>query len=335
MEMTSHVLLPVADQSHVPVTRQRARLAAERLGFNETDAHRVGIVATELASNLVKHAAAGGQILLRGIGGSSPEVELIAIDRGPGIPDLTRSLADGHSTTGSAGTGMGAVRRLADDFDIYSQPQKGTIVWARLRRDRISLAASRFAIGGVSVAKPGETVCGDSWTAEVDRGRAVVLVADGLGHGPYAAEAASAATHAGSTRRDEPPAATLSAMHDAARHTRGAAGMVVTLDLGISVVTVAGIGNVAAAIVGHGTVRQAVSHGGILGAEVRQFREYRYPWSADAVLVVHSDGLISHWSVDVYPGLRARHPALIAALLYRDFQRGRDDVTVVVGREAA
>jgi anti-sigma regulatory factor (Ser/Thr protein kinase) len=336
MEMSPHTPLQVVDQSHVPVTRQQVRLAAERLGFDETDAHRVGLVATELASNLVKHTVTGGQILLRAIGGARPEIELIAIDRGPGIQDLTRSLVDGHSTAGSAGTGLGAVRRLAGDFDIYSQPQKGTVVWARIRRDRDPAPpATRFFVGGVSVAMPGETVCGDSWTADIDRGRVVVLVADGLGHGPHAAEAASAATRAGSTRGDETPAATLSAMHHAARHTRGAAGMVAALDLGTSVVTIAGIGNVVAAIVGNGTVRQAVSHGGILGAEARQFREYRYPWSAGAMLVVHSDGLISHWSVDLYPGLRARHPALIAALLYRDFQRGRDDVTVVVGREAA
>ena len=333
--MSPHLPLPVTDQSQVPAARQQARLHAERLGFSETDAHRVGLVATELASNLAKHATAGGQILLRGIRGVTPAIELIAIDRGPGIQDVTRSLLDGHSTAGSAGTGLGAIRRLSEEFDIYSQPGKGTVVWARLHRDREAASAGRFAIGGVSVAMPGETVCGDSWMADVDRGRAVVLVVDGLGHGPHAAEAATAATRAASARGQDGASATLSAMHDATRHTRGAAGMVATLDLGTSVVTVAGVGNVAAAIVGVETVRQAVSHGGILGAQAKHFREYHYPWTAGAMLIVHSDGLTSHWSVEGYPGVRGRHPALVAALLYRDFQRGRDDVTVVVGREAA
>ena len=55
---------------------------------------------------------------------------------------------------------------------------------------------------------------------------------------------------------------------------------------------------------------------------------------ADA-LSCEIDGLVSHWSIDAYPGLRARHPAIVAAVLYRDFNRGRDDVTVVVGRELA
>jgi len=50
------------------------------------------------------------------------------------------------------------------------------------------------------------------------------------------------------------------------------------------------------------------------------------------MLVLHSDGLVSHWSLDAYPGLAARDPSLIAGILYRDFTRGRDDVTVVVAK---
>jgi hypothetical protein len=53
------------------------------------------------------------------------------------------------------------------------------------------------------------------------------------------------------------------------------------------------------------------------------------------MFVMHSDGLSTHWSLDDYRGLRQRHPAIVAAVLYRDFSRRRDDVTVVVGREAA
>src|SRR5262249_38118849 len=127
----------------------------------------------------------------------------------------------------------------------------------------------------------------------------------------------------------------LTAMHRAARHTRGAAATVASFEPRARMVSVAGIGNVAAAIVEAATVRRAVSLGGILGHDVRSFREYRYPWIDDALLVMHSDGLTSHWSLDAYPGLRQRSPAVAAAVLYRDFQRGRDDVTVVVGKVAA
>ena len=39
------------------------------------------------------------------------------------------------------------------------------------------------------------------------------------------------------------------------------------------------------------------------------------------------------WSLDDYPGLAGRDPSLLAGVLYRDHDRGRDDVTVVALRE--
>ena len=310
-------------------------MAAERVGFNETDAHRVGLVMTELASNVAKHAGDGGQVLLRARAGDEPEVELLALDRGRGMANIDQSLADGHSTSGSAGTGLGAIRRLADDFDIYSQTGKGTAVLARLRPHRRTPRPDGFEVGGVSVAMPGENACGDAWAAVTERGRIVVSVVDGLGHGELAASAASAALAATPAGSFGTPREGLGLMHGAIRHTRGAAAMIVSVDARSMTATAAGIGNIAAVIVGTTSVRQAVSMSGILGHEVRQFREYQYPWSADALLVMHSDGLISHWSLETYPGLRQRSAGLAAAVLYRDLQRGRDDVTVVVARELA
>ena len=81
------------------------------------------------------------------------------------------------------------------------------------------------------------------------------------------------------------------------------------------------------------TVRHAVSLNGTLGHEARAFREYTYPWDSSALFVMHSDGLGSRWSLEGYRGLRQKPPSIVAAVLYRDFSRQRDDVTVVVGRE--
>ena len=336
MEVRAHATIPVVDRSQVAAARQAARAVAERAGFGETDAHRVGIVATELASNLVKHTGQGGQLLVRASNSAGAEVEMFALDRGPGMPDVSRSLSDGYSTSGSQGTGLGAIRRLTDAFDIYSQHGKGTAVLARLRPEGTEAGrSSGFDVAGVSVAMPGEVECGDAWGVVTDRGRAVIGVIDGLGHGTHAAAAAAAAMMALANRSGGTSVETLTAIHDAVRHTRGAAGTVVSIEPRGSVITVAGVGNVSAAIIADGQVRQAVSLSGILGHEVRQFRQYQYPWPTGALLVMHSDGLTSHWSLDSYPGLRLRHPALVAAVLYRDFQRGRDDVTVVVGKAAA
>ena len=73
-----------------------------------------------------------------------------------------------------------------------------------------------------------------------------------------------------------------------------------------------------------------VSYNGTVGHEVRKIREFTYLWPKGGLLVMHSDGLGTQWRLDRYPGLIARHPSLIAGVLYRDFNRGRDDVTVLV-----
>jgi hypothetical protein len=118
------------------------------------------------------------------------------------------------------------------------------------------------------------------------------------------------------------------------RHTRGAAAAIAHIEQPGGLVSFAGVGNISAAICTNGTTRQAVSHNGTLGHQARHFRDYTYPWPPESLLVMHTDGLKTHWSLDAYAGVKARHPAVIASILYRDYSRNRDDVTVIVVREA-
>jgi anti-sigma regulatory factor (Ser/Thr protein kinase) len=336
MEVTPpHRRVPVTESSQPSAARFAAQDAAAAAGLDEEDTHRAGIVATELATNLVKHGS-GGEMLVRGLRGSpAGEIEIIAVDRGRGMSDLARSLSDGHSTAGSAGNGLGAVTRLSDEYDIYSQPGRGTVVLARLRQNRAQRKTRRLELAGVSIPLAGESVCGDSWQIYHHADGALAFVADGLGHGLQAAEAATAAMNAIDTRKKSDLTIFLEDMHVGLRHTRGAAAAIAEILPDRGIMKFAGIGNVAAAICGVGPARHAVSLSGTLGHHVRDFRDYSYPWTRDAIFVMHSDGLGSRWSLDEYPGLRRRHPGVIAAVLYRDFSRQRDDVTVVVGREAA
>jgi len=334
MTAAEHRQVHVREASQPSEARMIARDVAETAGLNETDTYRASIVASELATNLVKYAESG-ELLLRAIDdGMTKGVEILSIDRGPGLGDLDQAMRDGHSTGGSPGTGLGAVRRLSEEFDLHSTP-RGTIVFSRVYAGRRPAPTAPFVVGAVSVALAREEPCGDSWAVRVNQRTVDALVVDGLGHGFFAAEAAQAAVGAWLPDRYPAIADALSAIHDGIRHTRGAAGAIVEIDTESRIVRFAGVGNVAAAILmADGKARQTVSHNGTLGREVRQFREFAYPWDS-GLLVVHSDGLTSHWSLDAYPGLNRRHPAVIAGVLYRDFSRGRDDVTVLVCREAA
>ncbi len=329
--------LQLRDVSQVAEARRAAVSTAQALDFGEEDAGRVAIVATELATNLLRHG--GGGVLLVGSydDASGSGVECLALDKGPGMADVERSSRDGHSTAGSPGTGLGAVRRGSHATDIYSAPGLGTAVLARLaqgRPDR-SKPSSMPRHGAVAIPMPSEEVCGDSWCRAEDSGRATLMVADGLGHGPFAAEASHTAAQTFVKFADHQPSDILAAMHAAMRATRGAAVGIARVDRMAGEIVFAGVGNIAATLVdGDEGLRRMVSNNGTIGHIAKHMRSFTYPIGACHLIVLASDGLGTNWRMDTYPGLIHHHPALIAGVLYRDFNRGRDDVTVLVYRVA-
>jgi anti-sigma regulatory factor (Ser/Thr protein kinase) len=325
----------VEDTSQVAAARRVAAELARRLAFDEAAAGRVALAVTEAATNLVKHARQGEILLSAAEVDGRRLVELVAIDRGPGMPSIERCLQDGYSTAGSPGTGLGAVRRLARAFDVYSRPE-GTALLARLgpEPDGGAVLAAPCA-AGLSVACRGEERSGDAWDLESHAGVLAVLVVDGLGHGLGAAQAAAEGVRAFRAHPRLPPAPRLEALHAALRPTRGAAVAVAEIDPGHRVVRFAGLGNITASVHGDGPARHLVSHHGIAGHVARRIAEYAHPWPPHGVLIMHSDGVATLRDLGPYPGLLQRDPGLAAAVLYRDFARRRDDATVVVARGSA
>ncbi|MES1260574.1 MAG: ATP-binding SpoIIE family protein phosphatase [Acidobacteriota bacterium] len=323
----------IADPSQIPEARRAAQTLARNIGFDETKAGRVAIVVTEAATNLLKHAGRG-EILLqmvedrnRGRG-----VEMLALDKGPGMANVGESLRDGYSTAGSAGTGLGAICRLVDFFDIYSRPGMGTAILARFRTGE-GVADGSFETGGISVAVEGEQACGDAWSYRITPGGLSGFVADGLGHGMLAEDAARGAVRAYEGNPGATTVELLDRVHQATRGTRGAAVAVANIDTASRLVRFAGIGNIAGVLTGPGGTRHMVSMSGIIGHQVRAFREFTYPWEAGCLMVLHSDGLGTRWDLASYPGLTHRSCGLIAGVLWRDMVRSRDDSTVVVTRQ--
>jgi anti-sigma regulatory factor (Ser/Thr protein kinase) len=326
MEVTAHERIAVTERSQVAALRVRVQAAADRAGLNEASRHRAVLAATEVGTNLVKHAT-GGEVLLRP-DGALAAMELLSVDRGPGM-DVAQCMVDGFSSAGSPGTGLGAVRRLSLEFDAHSNPS-GTVVRSLIGNAISSRSPSdRHHVGGISVAQPGETACGDAWALYRDAGQLTLIVADGLGHGDRASEAARIAVAVDPTNGDN-GAAVLERMHAAIRHTRGAAAAVVRVADRSDTLAFAGVGNVSGIVLAGDSRRQMVSANGTLGFQAQTFREFTYPWGPGAMLIVFTDGLTSHWTTDVALALRGHHPSVIAAALYRDYWRGRDDVTVVV-----
>jgi anti-sigma regulatory factor (Ser/Thr protein kinase) len=327
--------LPVTDSSHVSTARRAVLNFARRIDFPDALAEKAALIATELGTNLVKHAT-GGELLLQAVRHAVDlyALHLMAVDRGPGMSNLRECLKDGYSTAGSPGTGLGAIRRLSDDFDVYSQTGCGTVVWSQLwSRSPTLRPGVTMDIGSVSRPKRGEDVCGDHWSVIDQQGRWQFLVADGLGHGPPASEASTQAARIfdNALNRDLPDL--LHAIHAGLRSTRGAAVSIADIEAGRPLVRYAGVGNIAGEVISTSGIRSMVSLNGTAGVEMRKVTEFTYPWSDEAVLVLHSDGLSSRWNIDHYPGLVSRHPAVIAGVLYRDHDRGHDDVTVLAVKQ--
>ncbi|RZI86626.1 MAG: hypothetical protein EOP38_00680 [Rubrivivax sp.] len=337
MGASTHIALPIEEISQIGDARRRAAALADKLAFDAVAAGRVALVVTELATNLVRHAK-GGQLLLavRGEGTAEAAVEVLSIDRGPGIASMAACLEDGFSTGGTAGTGLGAIRRQADEFDAYADAS-GTLLVARVRAARATpsgppaVAGPVISHGGISLCAPGEMVCGDQWAFVGAGAQAALIVADGLGHGPIAAEAALAAVAVFEAEAvGQSPSRVLELAHAALRSTRGAAVSVARMDG--NTVSYAGAGNVAGRLVSALDSRSLVAHHGTLGLQVRKLQDFHYDWTEHALLILHSDGLATRWDLQKVPGLLQRDPSLIAAFLIRDHCRGKDDVAVVVVR---
>jgi anti-sigma regulatory factor (Ser/Thr protein kinase) len=338
--MISAMRVPVTDSTFVGEARRAAVDFAKRLDFSVERAGTVAIVTTELATNILKHASTG-EIVLAGVSSDHRNgMDVVALDKGPGINSLAESLRDGYSTAGSSGTGLGAIARLADSFDLYTQPGRGTALAARIwsvtetSRSRSSQAGSdEIEIGGLSVPVRGETVSGDAWCVRRLPQGTTILAIDGLGHGQLAADAAKLGVETFLNATEQSPAELLKGIHGALRATRGAAGAVAALDPETRQVRFAGVGNISASVIDGEHSRSFVSMNGILGHEARGYREFTYPWPAGAAVLLHSDGVTSRMNLADYPGLLKRSCTLTAGVLYRDYNRVRDDATVVVARE--
>lgn len=326
------ISLPVNDPSHVAETRRSVASLAASIGFDESDRARVALIVTELATNLIRHGSGGVLLAGKNEYGPQPALDILSLDRGPGMRSVELCLVDGHSTAGSAGTGMGAIVRQAHVFDILSLPDAGTAIYVRAEAGRLAdRKPHEFApFGAVSLAKSGEQVNGDAWAAAGDVGERTYIVVDGLGHGESAAEASRAALAEFRRCSGARPAEILANVHGVLRPTRGAAVSVARTDEQRNTLVFAGIGNVRGAVLSGGAVRTTISRNGTAGHYVRRIQEYEYPFVSESHFVMHSDGLLSSWTVDSYPGLMSRHPTLIAGVLCRDFRRDRDDTTVLV-----
>jgi anti-sigma regulatory factor (Ser/Thr protein kinase) len=316
--------ISVVDEASVSLVRERVRDVTRSAGLGETDAASLVNVASELAHNQLAHAR-GGRIVVREVARrENPGVEVIAADAGDGIHEVGRALRGRQPDGQSLGIGLAAVCELADEVDFDVRLGEGTCVWARKFATR---AAPMRCVGVISRAIEGERRSGDDVSFARSYDELIIALADGLGHGVEARDAASRAVDAAmhGAFEDAP-----SRLNTATVGTRGAVACVARID-SASAIEMSIIGNVSAHVCGRRATRRHIGTSSVLGSRTGiRAAHVTESLTIGEVLAIFSDGLSTKLTLEGEDALLHVHPIVIAEMLLTRFGTTRDDATIVV-----
>lgn len=336
MSLAVPISIDVNHPAEVGSARQLAMECAESLGFPHEVCARMALVASELATNLVKHAQ-GGQLVLTPLDeGDRKGLQIETLDTGPGIVDINLALTDGFSTSGSCGYGLGSVNRLMDELDIQSQRHQGTHVTCRkwLRGYSRSTLPCPVDIGVASRPKPGFDLNGDDFVIQRWEQNVLVGVIDGLGHGEPAHKASKAARVYVENHFDQPLARIFAGTGFACRGTRGCVMALALLDWGRGTLQFASIGNIEARVISRSGPLNFHVRRGIIGLNAPEPLVTHHDWEPENLLLLHSDGIASHWSWEDLPDLTDEPASAVARGVLRALAKDVDDATALVLKQA-
>jgi anti-sigma regulatory factor (Ser/Thr protein kinase) len=320
------------DRSYFAILKKEIHALAISAGFGEQRVGEIDIVVAEMASNLVKHAE-DGQILVRLMEESQQQgIEIISIDNGQGMADVNRMVADGFSTKNTLGHGLGAMKRLADEFQVFSQKDWGTIILARIFTEELPRFQKPPAaeIKTIVLPKPGEEQCGDGYSSIITKDFVKIFLGDGLGHGKEAAQAVEKAIDAFMNCTENDPAEIIRYINGEVRKTRGLVGTVAIFDLKEKKWKICGVGNISTRIIGHNISKTCMAYNGIIGLNLpRTLNAQDIEHEKGQCLIMCSDGLKSRWETIKYPGVIRYDLSVLSAALWKDFARHTDDMSVL------
>jgi anti-sigma regulatory factor (Ser/Thr protein kinase) len=334
MEDRTTKCLEIGDDSGVGAARRATRSLAHAAGFDPTSAEEIVLAASELATNLLKHARGGTLTLTLVSADAQTGIILDARDQGPGITDVNQALADGFSTAGGLGLGLGAVNRLMDECEISSIPKSGTRVLCRkwLRKPPAYAGKCPLDAGAASRPRYMEDHNGDAFVIKPWAACLLVGVIDGLGHGPLAQKAALAARDYVERHFDLPMSQIFLGVDRACRGTRGCVMALARIDWERESIVCASVGNIEHRVFPPSRTNHFEVRRGIIGLNAPKPIVKESPWPNGNLLALYSDGIRHHWTWDDFPGLPVNPASEVAQTLLRRLGKDDDDATIVVVR---
>lgn len=334
MAKAHHTSFQVTDRSYLALIKKDIHALALQIGFQAPKVAEIDIIVAELTSNLIKYAKEG-QLLVKAVDEPHRKgIELMSIDTGPGMSDVSRMIEDGVSTSNTLGQGLGAIKRLSDVFQIYTVKSWGTIILSRIWLPPAAISKREIAlIQSVIVPKPGETACGDAMAVKQTPQHTMVLLGDALGHGPEAARVATAAVEAFQRCQETSPAETLRFIHQEVRKTRGLVATIATFNLASRTWLTCGVGNISCRIGTELQNKTCLAYNGIVGMNIPgTLKDQVTDWTPGQLILLCSDGLKSRLELYKNPAIYKYDTSILAAALYKDYARQTDDMSVVVGK---
>ncbi|WP_163397531.1 SpoIIE family protein phosphatase [Flavobacterium fluviatile] len=326
----------IDDRSLIPFIKREIHNLAIQLGFTPHRAAETDIIVAELTSNLIKFAKEGVLLYRPHLVAEQSAIEIYCLDKGIGFENAARIMNDGYSTANTLGHGLGSIKRLSNDFQIYSMKNWGCVQYVRIC-EKVDICLPSFKnelkYSTIAVNYPGEKVCGDGYHIKYLKNGFQIFVGDGLGHGEYAYEAVQAGLKAFRQTIEFQPSEILRDIHAKTKKTRGLVATIITVDYAAEVWNICGIGNINTRIYNGLENKTYTPYNGILGHNIpRTLNNTIVPYKKHQIIIMHSDGLRTRWSLNDMNGIFKQSPGIIAASLLKENIRGNDDATIFVAK---
>ncbi len=330
-------VLDIRHAGDVVSAQGAARRLARAVQFSDAECEQIALAVSELATNLVRHANGGTLRMSQLREGNRRGIAVETEDEGPGLLHPERAVMDGYSTAGGLGLGLGTVHRIMDELDFSSRPASGLKVTCRrwVRPATTGVFPRQLDFGVATRARRNEVHNGDAFVVRRWEGGALVGVIDGLGHGEHAERAAHVARAYVEDHFDQPVKRLFEGVSLACRRTRGVVMALARFDLVARKLDIGNVGNVEVRILGSAETRNLVVRRGILGVNAPGPAVTTHEWTDDVILVLHSDGLHTHWRAAALDRIRWETPSEAAQELLNEYAKEDDDSTIVVVRSAA
>ncbi len=333
MVSPTHLEYIADDRSYFAIIKKDLHLLTSGSGFSPRKVGEIDIVVSEIITNLVKHAG-GGKLLVKLIEDQEVQgIELISVDNGPGMTDVSRMVSDGVSTKSTLGNGLGAMKRLSEVFQVYSQKNSGTVILCRIyNRELPTCKENAIAeIKSLIIPKPREKECGDGFHSITNNKEIRLFMGDGLGHGPEAAHAVQAGIHAFAECKDSDPVEVIRHIHTAVKKTRGLVGTVGIFNIQKKQWNFCGIGNILTRVNSNISNGGYMPYNGIIGMNIpHTLKSKEFEYESGQHIIMCSDGIKSRWDTLKYPGILRYDISIMAALVWKDFSRATDDMGIAV-----